>query len=63
MELARRDSELIAEVEAVRARLLALDAGPDTGFRDRVASDLGALLASLQASRRDLEKFAENHPI
>lgn len=63
MEPLHRDSELIAEVEAVRARLVALDAGADTSFRDRVASELDVLLADLRASRRDLERFDVAHPL
>lgn len=58
-----RDVDLIAEVEAVRARLLSLDAGTDASFRDNIASELDGLLAGLRASRRDLDKFAEDHPI
>lgn len=63
VERQRRDADLIAEVEAVRARLLALDPAGDASFRDKIASELDVLLEGLRASRRDLEQFAEDHPI
>lgn len=57
-----RDADLIAEVEAVRARLLSLDPGTDASFRDNIAAELDSLLAGLRASRRDLDELARGRP-